>query len=374
MEKIFISYSRKDTDFARKLANDLEKAGYDVWWDISDLQGGDDWVQSIPAAIESSQFLLVVLSPDGVASPWVRKEYTQGLSLRKRIIPLMLETTGVPFALNTINFIDFSKGHYEDAYTSLLSALGYTGEAPAVTTFINKRLNQLPAFRKYAVPIFTVAILIVILIVYLLTRPGDVPLPLTATPTESSSLPTVTFSPSPTVTASITATDETTATPTPTRPSATPSPTLLYKITLPICITAESPNIYVRSGPGQTFAAKVLDLRDDSGNPLTVCPGFSAQITNGEDTWLLVAPNQDEPALKEFEGGWIRRDLLDRTIPIDILPGVTLTPTPTRTSTPTITLTFTPSSTPTPSHTPSNTPTPTETDTETPVPTETPTP
>jgi hypothetical protein len=50
MEKVFISYSRKDIDFARKLASDLEKAGYDVWWDITDLRGGDDWVRTIPAA------------------------------------------------------------------------------------------------------------------------------------------------------------------------------------------------------------------------------------------------------------------------------------------------------------------------------------
>jgi len=41
MKKIFISYSRKDMDFVRKLAGDLETAGYDVWWDITDLQGGD---------------------------------------------------------------------------------------------------------------------------------------------------------------------------------------------------------------------------------------------------------------------------------------------------------------------------------------------
>ena len=39
MEKVFISYSRKDIEFARKLAGDLEKASYDVWWDITDLRG-----------------------------------------------------------------------------------------------------------------------------------------------------------------------------------------------------------------------------------------------------------------------------------------------------------------------------------------------
>src|SRR6186713_52953 len=106
MTQIFISYSRKDIAFARRLAGDLEKAGYVVWWDITDLRGGDDWVRVIPEAIETSDFFIVVLSPHSTVSEWVRKEYTQALSLRKRVIPLMLETTAVPFALNTINYLD----------------------------------------------------------------------------------------------------------------------------------------------------------------------------------------------------------------------------------------------------------------------------
>ncbi|HEX9332793.1 MAG TPA: toll/interleukin-1 receptor domain-containing protein, partial [Anaerolineales bacterium] len=107
MQRIFISYSRKDIGFVRKLAGDLEKAGYDVWWDFTDLRGGDDWPRVIPAAIESSQYIIVVLSPNSAVSDWVEKEYTQALGLRKKIIPIMLARSRVPFALNTINYIDF---------------------------------------------------------------------------------------------------------------------------------------------------------------------------------------------------------------------------------------------------------------------------
>jgi len=77
MQKIFISYSRKDIDFAKKLAGDLEKADYDVWWDITDLRGGDDWVRTLPAAIQASQSFIIVLTPNSVESEWVQKEYTQ---------------------------------------------------------------------------------------------------------------------------------------------------------------------------------------------------------------------------------------------------------------------------------------------------------
>src|SRR5512147_1511163 len=108
MQKVFISYSRKDIDFVRKLARDLEKAGYDVWWDFTDLRGGDDWPRAIPAAIESSESVIIVISPNSTASEWVEKEYTQALSLRKKIIPVMLASCTVPFALNTINYVNFT--------------------------------------------------------------------------------------------------------------------------------------------------------------------------------------------------------------------------------------------------------------------------
>src|SRR5512134_2971636 len=98
MQKLFISYSRKDIDFVRKLAGDLEKADYDVWWDITDLRGGDEWVTRIASAIEASESVIVVLSPNSIQSEWVRKEYTQAIGLHKRIIPIMFTPSPVPFA------------------------------------------------------------------------------------------------------------------------------------------------------------------------------------------------------------------------------------------------------------------------------------
>jgi hypothetical protein len=41
-EQIFISYSKKDSDFAHKLEYDLEAAGFKTWIDKS-IGGGDLW-------------------------------------------------------------------------------------------------------------------------------------------------------------------------------------------------------------------------------------------------------------------------------------------------------------------------------------------
>ena len=367
MAKVFISYSRKDIGFVRKLAGDLEKAGYDVWWDLTDLRGGDDWLRVIPSAIESSEHFIVVLSPNAALSDWVKKEYTQALSLRKKIIPLMLERSSVPFALNTINYVDFTSDDYAANLKNLLDAMEYSGEIPVTITAAFPLM-----LRKYATPIIIVLGLLLAVLFRLVLVPLVIPTT-TATPTvllPSATQPapaTATFTreantPTTTQTATITLSPTITLTPSPTR-TITPSATNRPFPRLGLCVQSDYANrINVRSGPGTMYPPL--------GEPLLVdtCLFFSAR--NEEATWLQVAPNQQDPSLRQYEGGWIFRELLGlgTTGPID-LPAVTLTPTPLPSDMPTITPTFTR----TPSETGTETPPPTDTQSVE-NPTETPTP
>src|SRR5688500_6228303 len=256
MPQIFISYSRKDIAFARKLAGDLEKAGYDVWWDLTDLRGGDDWPRVIPAAIESSQYVIVVLSPNSAVSDWVEKEYTQALGLRKKIIPILLKPSAVPFALNTINYVNFASGEYVDNLNKLLSALGYTGERP-----VEAAKPFLPAtLRKYGVPILIgVLIVLALLATFFFPSPGPPPSTASVLPpttpaftfTVEPDTPTVVPTASLTVTASLTPTA--TVTPTPSR-TLSPSPTNPTFEMLIYCVNSLYANtINVRSGPGTNY-------------------------------------------------------------------------------------------------------------------------
>jgi formylglycine-generating enzyme required for sulfatase activity len=120
---VFISYSRKDIDVANQLAQDLEKAGFDAWWDISDLKGGDAWVRTIQAALKASKYFVVVLSPDAVESEWVEKEYTYAIGLGLKIIPILYKNCEVPMALINIQYIDFRGSKYERGLQQLLEIL-----------------------------------------------------------------------------------------------------------------------------------------------------------------------------------------------------------------------------------------------------------
>lgn len=374
MAKIFISYSRKDIGFARKLAGDLEKAGYDVWWDLTDLRGGDDWLRVIPSAIESSDYIIVVLSPYSVISDWVKKEYTQALSSGKKIIPLMLARSNVPFALNTINYVDFTSDDYAANLKNLLDALEYAGQLPVTTSAAFPLM-----LRKYAIPILITIGLLLALLTRFVLAPLSTPTATptlasptatgrvleTATPTREANTPTSTALPSATASATLSPTITMTHSLTPTQPSPTPSSTRQPFRSIELCIKRiDARTINVRTGPSSELYPIMGSI------PVESCLLFSAvHINTKGETWLQVASGQPDPEIRELAGGWVSATLLDIDITEPIpLPVVTLTPTPTPSDTPTITPTFTRTPTLTPTETPSPTDTATETPTETPTP------
>ncbi|MBI4623884.1 MAG: TIR domain-containing protein, partial [Verrucomicrobia bacterium] len=59
---IFLSYARKDTNAARRIADALRGFGVEVWFDQSELRGGDTWDQKIRGQIKSCALFLPVIS------------------------------------------------------------------------------------------------------------------------------------------------------------------------------------------------------------------------------------------------------------------------------------------------------------------------
>ncbi len=71
---IFISHASADDAFVRRLRTYLEALGLPVWVDSRNLRGGDKLADGIEKAIRTACQVLVVLSPNTVNSPWVRRE------------------------------------------------------------------------------------------------------------------------------------------------------------------------------------------------------------------------------------------------------------------------------------------------------------
>ena len=62
--KIFISYSRKNKLFVRKLNKAVDESGIESWVDWEGIPLSSDWMVEITAAIEASDAFVFVISQD----------------------------------------------------------------------------------------------------------------------------------------------------------------------------------------------------------------------------------------------------------------------------------------------------------------------
>src|SRR6185295_1474101 len=120
--KYFFSYSRVDSDFAKKLATDLRNAGADVWIDQLDIVPGSAWDVAIQDALNEAGGVLSVISDTSIQSKNVMDEISYAISQEKRIIPLILESCPIPFRLARLQYVDFTKD-YDTALEYLLKVL-----------------------------------------------------------------------------------------------------------------------------------------------------------------------------------------------------------------------------------------------------------
>ena len=61
-QAIFLSYASQDADAARRICDALRTAGLEVWFDQSELRGGDAWDASIRKQIKDCALFVPMIS------------------------------------------------------------------------------------------------------------------------------------------------------------------------------------------------------------------------------------------------------------------------------------------------------------------------
>jgi hypothetical protein len=119
---VFISYSRDDHRYARRLVAHLRKQGVTTWMDDA-IDYGTSWPDVIKTMIDNSVALVLVMTPAAQASPWVEREFTQARTTNKPIFPLLLR--GRPFfGLAEVSVEDVSRRRLpSQAWVARLTAL-----------------------------------------------------------------------------------------------------------------------------------------------------------------------------------------------------------------------------------------------------------
>ncbi|OGN72209.1 MAG: hypothetical protein A2X25_00675 [Chloroflexi bacterium GWB2_49_20] len=167
MTRVFISYSRKDLEFVQRMADDLKTAGLDVWYDLSGLEAGTRWGSEIQKAIKTSQYFLVVMSPNSVNSEWVEREFLYASIQNLKIIPLLYQPCDLPMWSLNLHFIDVQGRNYSLHYQELLKALGVEEKPLPVEQGLPVASPLSPAQRKFTIkPTLIIGLLAVVIFVF----------------------------------------------------------------------------------------------------------------------------------------------------------------------------------------------------------------
>jgi hypothetical protein len=108
MAFLTLAYAPEDTTFAEQLAVQLQQRGLDVQPTPDLLLSPDELYASQRAALKTASHVLVVLSPDAVASEPLQREY-QRLTEREevQVVVVLCRTSDMPSALKPYPLVDF---------------------------------------------------------------------------------------------------------------------------------------------------------------------------------------------------------------------------------------------------------------------------
>jgi len=108
--RVFISYSRKDVAFARRLVAALEARGIQAQIDEHDLPALEDWKRELLGFIREADTVVFIVSPRSVESDECEWEVAQVAAFNKRLAPVVIERVAddkVPAEIARINYLYF---------------------------------------------------------------------------------------------------------------------------------------------------------------------------------------------------------------------------------------------------------------------------
>lgn len=133
LAKVFISHSWQDKSFVRRLASKLTSAGLDVWVDEAEIKVGDSLITKIREGIDTSDFIIAVISETSVQSKWVQQELDTAMNYQisgrpTKVLPIITDPPSritLPSFLVGKLYADMSSDeNFAQGLKALLTSLG----------------------------------------------------------------------------------------------------------------------------------------------------------------------------------------------------------------------------------------------------------
>ena len=151
---VFISYPRVEEGFVKRLVQDLEARGFQIWRDETNIApGSPDWEAAIRDAIRNAYAIVLIASPKVSKSLYIKGE----LSLARRyhsnrIYPIWIDgnewSDCVPIDFINTQYIDMRGERYVTNLNTLLYVLRNAIEQSSLNTVAQQAhipVNQLQA-------------------------------------------------------------------------------------------------------------------------------------------------------------------------------------------------------------------------------------
>jgi hypothetical protein len=106
MADIFLSYAKEDREIARGLSRLFIRAGWTVWWDRR-IPAGLTWRRILESALRDMRCMVVLWSSHSIESDWVKEEAEEA-RLRKKLVPVLIETVIPPVGFRTVQAADLT--------------------------------------------------------------------------------------------------------------------------------------------------------------------------------------------------------------------------------------------------------------------------
>src|SRR6202040_4130593 len=134
---VFLSYTSQDGEAARRICEALRAAGIEVWFDQSELRGGDAWDQKIRHQIRACALFVPIISANTASRPegYFRLEWgladqrTQMIARNKTfIVPVCVDATpdagaDVPDSFLRVQWTRLPAGETPAAFGRRIAAL-----------------------------------------------------------------------------------------------------------------------------------------------------------------------------------------------------------------------------------------------------------
>lgn len=122
--RVFISYAAPDEAAAARLRGDLESAGVEAFYAPKSIAPGHNFVLAISAALEHSDYFVLLLSHAAIGRGWVEVEWTSALAKeinqnKSFLFILRLDDSSPPRILSARNYLDAARD-WDGAVQALL--------------------------------------------------------------------------------------------------------------------------------------------------------------------------------------------------------------------------------------------------------------